>query len=149
MAQKPQRLFVQCPLEGFEVGHSILKNCKHFNSIFLHCHKPFLLPGTDTKMQYLATHVRKNIGFCQARDDYPALEEGRTIEFRTSLSSPCDFCSDFEEKQSTRMCSTQSQYCPEPHNHCHFRWKIKSKTLLETWIYCILDPIQGPEKGLM
>ena len=43
MAQKPQRLFVQCPLEGFEVGHSILKNCKHFNSIFLHCHKPFLL----------------------------------------------------------------------------------------------------------
>ena len=43
MAQKPQRLFVQCPLEGFEVGHSILKNCKHFNSIFVHCHKPFLL----------------------------------------------------------------------------------------------------------
>ena len=30
-----------------------------------------------------------------------------------------------------------------------FSSKIKSKTLLETWIYCILDPIQGPEKGLM
>ena len=43
MAQKPQRLFVQCPLEGFGVCHSIVKNCKHFNSIFLHCHKPFLL----------------------------------------------------------------------------------------------------------
>ena len=147
MAQKPQRLFVQCPLEGFEVGHSILKNCKHFNSIFLHCHKPFLLLALIQKCN-IWRHMQ-NIGFRQARDDYPALEEGRTIEFRTSLSSPCDFCSDFEEKQSTRMCSTQSQYCPEPHNHCHFRWKIKSKTLLETWIYCILDPIQGPEKGLM
>ena len=59
------------------------------------------------------------------------------------------FFPDFEENWPKRMCSTQSQYCPEPHNHCHFRCKIKSKTLLETWIYCILDPIQGPEKGLM
>ena len=100
-------------------------------------------------MQYLSMQVRQNLGFHKPRNDYAALEEGMTIEFRTFLSSPCDFCTDFEEKYSTRMCSTQSQYCPEPHNHCHFRWKIKSKTLLETWIYCILDPIQGPEKSLM
>ena len=31
----------------------------------------------------------------------------------------------------------------------HFCYKIKGKTLLEAWIYCILGPIQGPEKGLM
>ena len=30
-----------------------------------------------------------------------------------------------------------------------FSSKIKGKALLETWIYCILGPIQGPEKGLM
>ena len=30
-----------------------------------------------------------------------------------------------------------------------FSSKIKSKMLLETWISGILDPIKGPEKGLM
>ena len=43
MAQKPQRLFVQCPLEGSGVCHSIVKHCKHFIYIFAHCHNPFLL----------------------------------------------------------------------------------------------------------
>ena len=47
------------------------------------------------------------------------------------------------------MCYIQSQYCPEPHNCCHFSSKIKGKVLLDTWIYCILGPIQGPKKGLM
>ena len=31
----------------------------------------------------------------------------------------------------------------------HFRYKIKGKTLLEARIYCILGPINQPEKGLM
>ena len=47
------------------------------------------------------------------------------------------------KRNSPQECAIPS---PEPHNHCHFYYKIKSKTLLETWI---LDPIQGPEKGLM
>ena len=29
------------PLEGSEVGHSIVKNCKNFYYIFAHWHKPF------------------------------------------------------------------------------------------------------------
>ena len=49
---------------------------------------------TDTKMQYLLTQVRQNLGFHKPRNDYAALEEGMTIKFRTSLSSPCDFCSE-------------------------------------------------------
>ena len=41
------------------------------------------------------------------------------------------------------------KFCPEPHNHCHIRYKIKCTTLLERWIYCILDSIQRQGKGLM
>ena len=86
------------PLEGSEVDHSIVKKCKNFYYIFAHWHKPFFMVLTETKMQYLSTQVRQNLGFHKSRNDYAALEEGRIIEFRTSLSSPCDFCSDFEEK---------------------------------------------------
>ena len=57
--------------------------------------------------------------------------------------------SDFEEKQPKIICYSQSQCCPQPHNHCHFCYKIKGNTLLEAWIYCILGPIQGPEKDVM
>ena len=56
---------------------------------------------------------------------------------------------DFEEKQPKIICYSQSQCCPQQHNHCHFRYKIKGKALLEAWIYCILGPINQPEKGLM
>ena len=55
----------------------------------------------------------------------------------------------FIEKQHKIICYSQSQCCPQPHNHCHFCYKIKGKTLLEARIYCILGPRQGPEKGLM
>ena len=48
-------------------------------------------------MQYLSTQVRQNLGFHKPRNDYAALEEGMTIKFSTSLSSPCDFYPDFEE----------------------------------------------------
>ena len=30
-----------------------------------------------------------------------------------------------------------------------FSSKINRKLSIETWIYCILGPIEGPEKGLM
>ena len=33
--------------------------------------------------------------------------------------------------------------CPEPYNYCHFSSKIKRKASIETWIYCILGPING------
>ena len=48
-------------------------------------------------MQYFLTQVRQILGFHKPRNDYAALEEGMTIELRTSLSSPSYFCSDFEE----------------------------------------------------
>ena len=80
------------PLEGSEVGHSIVKNCKDFYYItLLHWHKPFFMVLTETKMQYLSTQVRQNLGFHKPQNDSAALEEGMTIK---SLSSPCDFCSE-------------------------------------------------------
>ena len=51
------------PLEGSEVGHSKVKNCKNFYYIFAHWLKPFFMVLTETKMQYLSTRVRQNLGF--------------------------------------------------------------------------------------
>ena len=53
----------------------------------------------------------------------------------------------FEETQPKIICYSQSHRWPQPHNHCHFCCKIKGKTLLGAWIYCILDPMNQPREG--
>ena len=53
----------------------------------------------------------------------------------------------FEETQPKIICYSQSHRWPQPHNHCHFCCKIKGKTLLGAWIYCIIDPINQPREG--
>ena len=108
---------------------------------------------TDTRMQYLAMNVRQTLGFHQSRDDCTALSEAQLGLITLSSWHPqgvhVNIFTDFEEKWPKRMCYILSQYCPQPLNYSHFCSKIKGKALLETWIQCILSPIQGPEKGLM
>ena len=108
---------------------------------------------TGTKMQYLATNVRRSLGFHLPSDDRTAL--GRVPQGLITLSSwhPCRvyviFIHISKRNNPKRMCYIQSLCCPEPHNQCHFSYKIKGEALLETWIHCILGPIQRPKKGLM
>ena len=76
------------------------------------------------------------------RSDLKPLETDISDSSYCALGSPFDFLIQILKRNNPkRMCFIQSENCPGPHNYCHFSSKIKGKVLLETWIYCILDPI--------
>ena len=66
-------------------------------------------------MQYLSTQVRQNLGFHKPQNDYAALEEGMTIEFRASLSSPCDFFFQILKRTDLKECALPSHSTAQSH----------------------------------
>ena len=110
--------------------------------------KTSFITVTDTQMHYLATNVRRNLGCHLPWSDHTALGGLQLGLITLSFGHPCRVHVIFIQilkRNNPKDCAISSQSTA----HSHFSSKIERKVSFETWIYSILGPIQGPEKGLM